>query len=111
MQLINILLMAGQQAGQKPESQYGTLIMMVLLFVVFYFFFIRPQQKKAKEVKKFREGLKKGDRVITIGGIHGKISEIRDNVAFVEVDNNVTLKFNKDALTADGTSEQPLQPK
>lgn len=110
MQLLNIFLMTGQQGGQQ-QNQYSSVIMMVLLIGVFYFFFIRPQQKKSKEIKKFREGLKKGDKVITIGGIHGKVSEIRENIAFVEVDNNVTLKFNKDALTADGTSEQPIAQK
>ena len=69
MQTLNFLLMGPSQGG---SSSYTQLIMFGLIFVVFYFFMIRPQMKKAKDEKNFKEGVKKGDRIITIGGIHGK---------------------------------------
>lgn len=112
MQLINILLMAGNAGAQGGQSSpYSSLIMMALIVGVFYFFFIRPQQKKTKEVKKFREGLKKGDKVITIGGIHGKVLEVTETTVVIEVEGQNRLKLNKDAVTADGNSDQNLQAK
>lgn len=76
---------------------------LVLIIVVFYFFFIRPQVKKSKEEKKFREALKKGDKIITIGGIHGKILEIDDTTAIIEVEGQNRLKIEKSAI-ASGSS-------
>ncbi|MFM7724738.1 MAG: preprotein translocase subunit YajC [Bacteroidota bacterium] len=61
----------------------NSLIMIVLMLVIFYFFMIRPQAKKQKELRKFREGLKPGDKVITSGGIHGKILEITDSTVLI----------------------------
>lgn len=68
------------------------------IILVFYFFMIRPQQKKAKQEKEFRESLKKGDKIVTIGGMHGRIVSIEDDGIFVEVDNGVKLKFDKAAI-------------
>lgn len=79
--------------------------MMGLLMVVFYFFMIRPQQKKAKDAKKFRESLQKGSKVITIGGIHGKVVEVNDATVLLEVDNNVKLRFEKSAVAMDNTMQ------
>ena len=62
-------------------ADYSGIIMIVGLIVVFYFLMIRPQQKKQKEIRKFREGLKKGDNIITAGGIHGKIKEIKEAIS------------------------------
>jgi preprotein translocase subunit YajC len=75
------------------------LIMMGLVMVVIYFFMLRPQMKKAKDEKKFRENIKKGDRVVTIGGIHGKINEIRDDSFIIEVEGNNRLKIEKSAVS------------
>lgn len=75
------------------------LIMMGLVMVVIYFFMLRPQMKKAKDEKKFREALKKGDRIVTIGGIHGKINEIRDDSFIIEVEGNNRLKIEKSAVS------------
>lgn len=61
----------------------SSLVMIVLMLVIFYFFMIRPQAKKQKELKKFREGLKPGDKVITTGGIHGKILELTDTTVLI----------------------------
>ena len=62
---------------------------------------IRPQSKKQKELQKFRDSLKEGDRVITIGGIHGKVAQIKDNAVILEVANNVKMKFDKSAILRD----------
>jgi preprotein translocase subunit YajC len=69
-----------------------------------YFFMIRPQMKKAKEEKKFREELAKGDRIVTIGGIHGKVAEIKDTTLIIEVGDNQRLKIEKTAVSKDGTA-------
>lgn len=81
----------------------STIIMFVLMFVVFYFFMIRPQSKKAKEDKKFREELKKGDKVVTIGGIHGKVADVKENAVILEVANNVKFKVEKSAISRDNS--------
>lgn len=78
---------------------------MGLLMVVFYFFMIRPQQKKAKDAKKFRESLQKGSKVVTIGGIHGRIVEVADTTVLLEVDSNVKLRFERSAIAMDNTQQ------
>ena len=77
MVLNYILLDAAAPAS--ASGGMGSIIMIVALIAIFYFFMIRPQSKKQKEMKKFREGLKSGDKVITAGGIHGRIREIKQN--------------------------------
>lgn len=71
--------------------------LMVLIFVVFYFFMIRPQQKKQKEQRKFRDNLKPGDRVITIGGVQGKVLEVTDTTVLVTSD-GTKIRFSKSAI-------------
>jgi preprotein translocase subunit YajC len=73
------------------------IIMLVLILVVFYFFMIRPQMKKQKELKKFRENLKAGDKVVTIGGIHGKILEMNDATVLISSDGS-KLRLDKSAI-------------
>jgi preprotein translocase subunit YajC len=102
MNLLNIMLMAPQQGGE--QSPYSGIIMMVLIIGVFYFFFIRPQQKKAKEAVKMREALKKGDKIVTVGGIHGKIIEVSDATFTIEVEGQSRLKINKDAVSPNGNT-------
>jgi preprotein translocase subunit YajC len=109
MNVLNVLLMAQPQGGE--QSPYSGLIMMVLLIGVFYFFFIRPQQKKAKETKIFRESLKKGDKIVTIGGIHGKVLEISEATITIEVEGQARLKLNKDAVNPAGEPTQMAQQK
>ncbi|MBO5764466.1 MAG: preprotein translocase subunit YajC, partial [Bacteroidales bacterium] len=76
-------------------------LMMVAIFGVMYFFMIRPQQKKQKEIEKFRNSLKKGDKVVTIGGIYGTVAEIKEKYVLVEVDANVKLRIDKSAIVKD----------
>ncbi len=80
-------------------GQYSMPILMVGMFVVMYFFMIRPQQKKQKEQKQFREGLKKGDSVMTIGGIYGKVYQIDDAKVVVEIDKGVKITLDKSSIS------------
>ncbi|RLD43631.1 MAG: preprotein translocase subunit YajC [Bacteroidetes bacterium] len=109
MNLLSIFLMS--PAGGDGSDPYSGMIMMVALIGVFYFFFIRPQQKKAKETKKFREALKKGDKVVTIGGIHGKIIEMKDTTITIEVEGQGRLKLNKDAINPVAEQTELAKPK
>jgi preprotein translocase subunit YajC len=84
------------------------LVMIVLMIGVFYFFMIRPQMKKQKELKKFREGLKAGDKVVTIGGIHGKILEISEGTVLIQSE-GTKLRLEKSAVSS--AMEDTLQAK
>ena len=70
---------------------------------MFYFFMIRPQQKKQKEQKKFIEEVKKGDQVVTIGGVHGRIAEIEGDTVILEVEKGGRIKFSKSAISMEST--------
>lgn len=102
MNYLNILLFAPPADGQALDVLMS-FVPLILIMVVFYFFFIRPQMKKAKEQKKFREALQKGDKVVTIGGIHGKIAGIKDNTVILEVDTDTKIEVEKSAILSDAT--------
>ena len=95
------------QAAQ-PAQGGGAMrwVMMALIFVVMWFFMIRPQRKQQKELQAFRDGLKKGDKVVTIGGIYGTVCEIKDTTVLIEVDNNVKIRVSKQALVKDFSDPQ-----
>lgn len=99
--LLTILLMAQPQGSQ--QSSWMTFLPLLLIIVVFYFFFIRPQMKRSKDQKKFRESLQKGQKVITVGGIHGRIVEIQETTVTIEVENSVRLRVEKSAIAIDNT--------
>ena len=101
MNMLTILLQADGQAP-RGGSMLSTLIFMLLLIVVFWLFFIRPQSKKAKEEQKFREGLQKGDKVVTIGGFHGKVTEVKDTTVMISLAPNMEVEVEKTALVKDG---------
>ena len=98
MNTLNMFLL--QAPAQQQGSGYSGLIMIVLIFVVFWLFFIRPQNKKQKEEQKFREALQKGDDVVTIGGIHGKVMEVKETTVLVSIDSNVKIEVEKSAIVA-----------
>ena len=81
---------------------WSSLIFIILLIVVFWLFFIRPQSKKAKEEQKFREGLKKGDKVVTIGGFHGKVVEVKESTVVISLAPNTEVEVEKSALVQNG---------
>lgn len=95
---MNILLQAAPGGGMSGMG--GTLLMMVAIIAVFYFFMIRPQQKKQKDLQKSREAMKVGDKVVTSGGIHGRIREVGDTWFLVEVADGVKMKFEKTSVFA-----------
>ena len=87
------------QAPGDGGSAYSSIIMIVLLIAIFYFFMIRPQSQKQKEINEFRAGLKRGDKVITAGGIHGRIRDIKDNsIVILEIDDNVKIKVDLNSI-------------
>ena len=90
-----------QQTTEAGSGNWSFLVMMGLIFVVMYFFMIRPQQKKQKELAKFRSSLEKGDKVVTLGGIYGVVVEVKEQYVLVEVDSNVKLRIDKSAIVKD----------
>lgn len=87
------------QAPGDGGSAYNSIIMIVLLIAIFYFFMIRPQSQKQKKINEFRAGLKRGDKVITAGGIHGRIRDIKDNsIVILEIDDNVKIKVDLNSI-------------
>ena len=100
---MNNLFILLQQQAQQGGSMWSSLIFIVLLIVVFWLFFIRPQSKKAKEEQKFRESLKKGDKVVTIGGFHGKVVEVKDTTVIISIAPNTEVEVEKTALQQTGS--------
>ena len=94
--LLTILLQATEQAPKG--NMWTSLLPFLLIIVVFWLFFIRPQSKKAKEAQKFRDELKKGDKVVTIGGFHGKITEVKEHTVMVSLAPEITVEIEKSAL-------------
>ncbi|HEY1024833.1 MAG TPA: preprotein translocase subunit YajC [Sphingobacteriaceae bacterium] len=93
--LTTILLQAG--------GGFMSFLPMLLIIVVFYFFMIRPQMKKAKDHKKYIEELKKGDKVVTTAGIHGRIVEINDTTFLIEVESGTKIRFDKSAVSLEAS--------
>lgn len=90
-------------AQQQSQSMLGMFLPLVLIIVVFYFFMIRPQMKRQKETQKFRDALQRGDKVVTSGGIYGRIDEIKDQIIYLEVAPNIKLKVDKSVVLKDMT--------
>ncbi len=95
-----LLLMTPPQEGQSPFISFLPLLLIIL---VFYFFMIRPQMKKQKDLRNFRESIKKGDKIVTTGGIYGKINDISGQVVTIDVGNSVHIKVDKNAVLKDPT--------
>ena len=87
---------------QAASTGMSSLIMFGMIFAVMYFFMIRPQIKKQKKEREYRSALKKGDKVVTIGGIHGKINDVKEDTFIVEVMGGNTLKIEKTAVSMSG---------
>jgi len=98
--LLMVILMAtpGGAEQSNPSSQ---IIFLLLIVGVFYFFMIRPQMKKQKELKNFRKELKKGDKVVTTGGIYGKINDVKENIITMEISPNVHIKVDINSVVSD----------
>ena len=94
--------MAPQQGGQQSNPMMS-LVFLVLIIVIFYLFMIRPQMKKQKELSKYRSTLQKGDKVVTTGGIYGKVNDVKDNTVTLEIAPNVHIKVDKSAILKDAS--------
>jgi preprotein translocase subunit YajC len=95
----------------QPQGQDANPLMsflpLLLIVVVFYFFMIRPQMKRQKEVRKFRESLAKNDKVVTTGGIYGKIVEVKETTVVLEIAKDVQIKVDKNGIVKDLSDAQP----
>jgi preprotein translocase subunit YajC len=92
------ILLQQQQGGAMMQ-----MLFLVAIIVVFYFFMIRPQVRKQKQEQQFRNSLEKGAKIVTIGGIHGKIVDVSEKTFMVEIDSNVRVRVEKSAVSADAT--------
>ena len=109
--LTTILLQAAGGAAGQGGSSLTFWIMMILIFVVFYFFIIRPQTKKQKELQKQREAMKRGDKVVTAGGIYGIIKEVSDTTFLIEISRDVIIKIDKGSVYASAEDAQTEEKK
>jgi preprotein translocase subunit YajC len=95
------LLMAAPDGGAAGSGSFITsLIPFALIIAIFYFFIIRPQNRKQKETQKMLSALKKGDRVVTIGGLHGVIQSVKDSTVVIKVDENTKVEFSRSAISS-----------
>ncbi|MCJ8209990.1 preprotein translocase subunit YajC [Mucilaginibacter sp. RS28] len=98
------------QAAAGGFGNLGSLLPMVLIIVVFYFFMIRPQVKKQKDQKKYVEELKKGDKVITTAGIHGRIADMNETTFLIEVESGAKIRFDKASISLDASKALNTPP-
>jgi preprotein translocase subunit YajC len=102
------LLMGGSPDG-TPGSIVPTLITFGAVFLIFYFLIIRPQQKQKKEQQKMIEAIKKGDRVVTIGGIHGTVQSVKDTEIVLKIDSNTKMTFSRNAVSSVKEASRPVK--
>ena len=104
--MLDLVLLQAEAGAAQQGNQWSFWIMMILIFVVFYFFMIRPQTKKQKELQAQREAMKKGDKVVTAGGIYGEIKEVQENAFIITIAKDVTIKVSKESVFADVADAQ-----
>ena len=104
--MLDLVLLQAEAGTAQQGNQWSFWIMMILIFVVFYFFMIRPQTKKQKELQAQREAMKKGDKVVTAGGIYGEIKEVQENAFIITIAKDVTIKVSKESVFADVADAQ-----
>ncbi len=95
------LLMAPAQDGQGAGGGSMTLLLIIGMLLIIYFFMIRPQQKKQRQIEEYRSKLAKGDKVVTIGGLHGKITDVQEKVFVIEIADGVRITIEKAAVAID----------
>ncbi len=94
MTLLNSILLQADAAG----GGWSGMLMIIAMIAIFYFFMIRPQQKKQKEIRKAREAMKSGDKIVTAGGIYGRIKEVKDTCFIIEIASGVSIKIDKGSV-------------
>ncbi|MFI3293081.1 MAG: preprotein translocase subunit YajC [Rikenellaceae bacterium] len=109
--MINFLQVAEVAPEAPLTQQYSSFIFIGLMLLAMWLLIWRPESKKRKDMAKFRDGLKKGDKIVTAGGIYGVIKEVKDASVLIEVDSNVTLRVDKTMITADPATQAVAQKK
>jgi len=95
-----LVLLQAAPAANPTGQMISTLVTFGLVFVIFYFLIIRPQNKKQKEAQKMIAAVKKGDKVVTIGGVHATVSSVKETTIVLKVDENTKMEFSKSAIQA-----------
>jgi preprotein translocase subunit YajC len=98
--IFSFIILMPTGTNQSPVPSF---VFLLLIIVVFYFFMIRPQMKRQKDLKTYREGLQKGDKIITTGGIYGKITDVKDTTVTVEIADKVLVRIDKSAVLKDSS--------
>ena len=106
MNKLGILLQIPAETADGGQGMITQIMMFGAIFLVFYLFMIRPQMKKQKESKKFKESLINGTKVVTIGGVHGKIMEVKEDTVIIEVEGGNRLKMEKAAIAKEFAAEE-----
>ena len=109
--MISLLQAAAAAAPQQGFGNWSFWVMIAVMILIMYFFMWRPESKRRKEMQKFRDGLKKGDKVITAGGIFARVKEVEETTLLIEVDSNVTLRIDKNMVVADTTAQAAQEKK
>lgn len=104
--MINFLQAVPTEPQPGFMQQYSFLIMLGLMFLVMWLFMWRPEAKRRKQMQQFRDSLKKGDKIITAGGIYATVKEVKETTLLIEVDSDVTLRIDKNMVVADNTQLQ-----
>lgn len=104
--MINFLQAVPTEPQPGFMQQYSFLIMLGLMFLVMWLFMWRPEAKRRKQMQQFRDALKKGDKIITAGGIYATVKEVKESTLLIEVDSDVTLRIDKNMVVADPSSLQ-----
>ncbi|HUI65009.1 MAG TPA: preprotein translocase subunit YajC [Bacteroidota bacterium] len=99
--MIRIAMLFGQPSGQdSSQGMFSTLIMFALIIAIFYFMILRPQQKRQKERQKLLTSIKKGDKIVTAGGLYGTIAGLDEKTVLIQVADNVKMKFDRSAVAS-----------
>lgn len=106
---MNMIFLLQAAPAQGQAGGWTMWVMLLLIFVIMWFFMIRPQRKQQKELQKFRDSLKKGDKVVTIGGIYGTVVELKDKSVLIEVDKDVKIRVDRNALQGDFSESEAAQ--
>ena len=100
MNLLHVILFAGQQTQEGGKGSGASMIIFLVAMVfIFYFFMIRPQKRKEKEAQSFRSSLQKGEKIVTIGGVHGKIVDVQETTFTIECEGGAKMKIEKSAVS------------
>ena len=106
---MNMISLLQAAPAQGQAGGWTMWVMLLLIFVIMWFFMIRPQRKQQKELQTFRDSLKKGDKVVTIGGIYGTVVELKDKSVLIEVDKDVKIRVDRNALQGDFSESEAAQ--